>query len=289
MKITKILLAALAAIGLTSCLDSDGNDQTSTDNLYQVFNLVQDTQTGDIEVIPAVSYTMEFNFTKSTVNFAITGLQVSHSSPAYNVAEMNVKYSLNEKGEVVFNIPSMTNGVCTVTDLRFRYRMRNMGVNNIPVYDITYTVNNNYKVRAVQTATYYFGETETSILGTESVYTTDKTFYCVVFDPTSVKDGKMLTRLLMYNAKFAPKMPEMNLMLLDLYAELDLRGYTVEQDEAKVYTGSPQNPKEEPDYLVTGFTMSGSYANGVEFDYTSAGRFKSSAVCGFDFTDGLLN
>ncbi|MDE7153278.1 MAG: hypothetical protein K2O00_02385 [Muribaculaceae bacterium] len=288
MKITKFLLAALAVIGLTSCLDSDGNEQTRTDNLVQVFNLVEDTQSGKTQVVNGVSYTMEFNFTKQTINFAINGLQLSPTSPAYTLSAMNVKYEFNTKGEVLFTIPNMNNGVCTITNLKFRYRERSTGLQFIPVYDITYTVNGTYNVRAVQTSTFFFGETKTSIIGTEDLFTTDKTYYCVVFEPTSVKDGKVLTRLFMYNAKFAPKMPAMNLMLMELYSEMTKDGFTVDAPMAKVYTGSPQNPKEEPDYIVTNFTMEGDYANSVKFDYTAAGRFKSSAECGLDFTPGLL-
>lgn len=289
MKITKILLAIAIMLGFTSCLDSDGNDQTITTNLYEVFNVVEDTQKGTVEAVNGVSYEMEFNYNKKLVNLSINGLQLSQASPSYTVAAQNVSFSINEQDEIVINIPSMTNGSVTVTDFKMKIRRRMAGLNDISVFNITYKVNGGYNVRGVQKAIFYFGDTETTILGTPSVFQTDATYYAVTFDPTVRKDGKSQARLFMYDAKFAPKMPEMNLMLLELYADFTLDGYTISESSAKVYTGTVQNPKEEPDYAVTDFSLSGVFATGVEFEYTAAGRFKSSAKCGYTFTEGVLN
>lgn len=289
MKITKLLLGAVALLGLTSCLNDD-SEQIETTTLHQVFNCVEDTQNGNTEIVTGVSYTMEFNFTKGIVNLAINGLQVSQSTPSYTIAMRDIKYTLNDKGEIVINVPSATNGVVTVTDFKLKFRQRTMNYTvPIPVYDITYTVNSTYKVRAVQQSTFYFGKTTTTILGTESVFDTDKIYYCVTFDPTVRKEGRPQARFFMYDAQFAPKMPQMNLMLLELYADINVNGYSIDAPTAKVYTGTVQNPKEEPDYAVTDFNLEGMFSTGINFDYIAAGRFHSVGECGYNFTEGMLN
>lgn len=233
---------------------------------------------------------MELNYTTKLASVTINGLKLSQSSPSYSVTQQSVQFTLSDKGEIVLNVPSFTaaSGNVTVSDFKMNFRLRYMGINAIPVINMTYTVNGIYKVRTVQMSTFYFGDTETTIIGTESVFHTDATYYCVTFDPSVKKDDKIQARLFMYDAKFAPKMPEMNLMLLDLYADMDLTGYHVETESTKVYTGVVQNPKEEPDYAVTNLTMDGVFATGVDFDYTAAGRFMSKASCGYDFTEGVL-
>ncbi|MDE6266250.1 MAG: hypothetical protein K2M07_02740 [Muribaculaceae bacterium] len=289
MRIAKLFLTAVILLGLTSCLGDSDNEQIEKERIYQIFNVVEDTQKGTTEIVTGVAYQMEVNFTNMTMNLSISGLQVSQSAPAYNLEIQNVNFQINKQGEIVVNVPSVSNGAVTVSDFKFKKRMRSMGMEGIPVYDITYIVNGSYNVRSVQMSTFYFGQTETTIIGTESLFKTDETFYCVTFDPTVRKDGKPQARLFMYNAKFAPKMPEMNLMLLELYADFTVDGFTIKADEASVYTGTVQNPKEEPDYAVTDFDMIGKFSTGVEFEYTAAGRFHSSAKCGYDFTDGVLN
>lgn len=289
MKITNLLLAAAVMLGFTSCLGGD-SEQIETKTLYQVFNYVEDVQTGKGEIVTGTSYEMELNYTKGILNLSINGIQTSQSAPSYTVSISDIKYSFNEKGEMLINVPRASNGVITITDLKFKYRQRTINYSmSIPVFDITYTINDAYKVRSIQESTFYFGDTKTSIIGSPQEFKTDKSYYCVTFAPSTRVDGKPQARLFMYDAKFAPKMPEMNLMVLELYADFSLDGYTITAPTAKVYTGTVQNPKEEPDYAITNLNLTGKFSTGVEFDYTAAGRFNSSAVCGYDFTEGVLS
>ena len=289
MKISKFFIAAIAALSLTSCLGDSDNDQYYMAQLSDCINYVEDATTGEAYAIPNVKYNIEINITQSTATMIIDGIQVTPGGASYAVKLENVPCTYSQDGSVVISLPSYQNASISLTNFNFKMRPRYMGLEYIPVFDIRYTVNTNYNVRTFQQSICYFGNTNVSIKGSGASSTTDLTYYLVTFDKKTIDGTSLKANLHIYSAKFAEKMPEMDIMMFNIPANLNHDGFTLEAESAKVYTGNSSSPVEQPNYPVTNLVGTGIISSGLTLNFTAAGRFDLSAELGYEFTKGILD
>ncbi len=292
MKISKFLAAMLTVFSLTSCLSGGNDDQYYEASLYDCVNYVENTVSGDVNVTSGIKYNILINITKSTLNLTIDGLQLTQGGGTITAKLENLPCTYDNSGNIVVTVPSITSGSTTFSNFTFKMRQRYMTNTYIPVFDINYNVNGNYYVRTFQASTYYFGTTSVVVNDTPNATptTTDKTFYCVTFDKTTIGEGNNINaNLYIYSAKFADKMPQMDMMVFNIPAKLGRDGYNLSAETLKVYTGNKANPVEQPDYAITDFSATGTITNGLNIHFKSASRFILDAELGYAFTQGVLD
>ena len=289
MKISKFIIAAFAALSLTSCLGDTDNDQYYFAQLSDCINYVEDATTGEAYALTNAKYNIEINITKSTATLIIDGIQVTPGGAAYAIKLEQVPCTYAQDGSVTISLPSYQNASISLSNFYFSMRQRYMGMEYIPVFDIRYTVNANYNVRTFQNAICYFGNTSVSIKGSGASSTTDLTYYMLTFDKKTIKGTAINANLYIYSAKFAEKMPEMDIMMFNIPANLHYDGYTLAAETVKVYTGNSSSPVEQPDYGVTNLVGTGVITSGLTLNFTAAGIFDLSANLGYTFTQGIID
>lgn len=289
MKITKFLLSLLTVFTLTSCLGDDNNDQYYNAMLTECINYVENSASGEAYAITGSQYTMSINITQNTMDLTILGIQLTPGGASLSTKIEGIQCRYDSEGNLVANVSSHQGNGVTISDLTFKMRQRYLSpYEYIPVFDIHYVVNGVYYVRSFQNSICYFGSTRVLIKGTATTTATDRTYYFVTFDKTTITEGTNLTaKLYIYAAKFADKMPEMDMMIFNIPATLGPDGFTLAADNLKVYTGTVSNPIEQPDYGVTNFKATANIASGMNMTFTAANRFDLSATLGYDFTEGV--
>lgn len=290
MKIKNLLIATLAIFGLTSCLGGSNDDQHYIAALSDCINYVENTQSGDVNVTGGAKYSIDVNITQSTLDLVIDGVQLTPGGGSLVLNLKDIPCSYDKDGNLVASTLTYTSGSNTITNFSFKMRQRYLNATSyIPVFDVTFNINGSYFVRTFQSSTFYFGTTNVQVINTSTQTNTDKTFYTVTFDKTKIGEGSNVSaNLYIYSAKFADKMPKMDLMIFNIPAKLGRDGYTLAGDNLKVYTGTVTNPVEQPDYPVTGLTGTGIITKGLILNFTVASRFILSADLGYSFTEGVI-
>lgn len=161
MKISKAtLLAFAAAFAMTSCLDDDAPTQKVQYNLNYNVSLVTDTQAQDAAptLFDGAKYEFDFNVTASKVDVNVKDLQVSPSGARYTFTITDQKYTVDNEGFVQLSIPAVTVPTTTGSSVNVSsFKMRQSGAmvnatQSTVYYDISYTFNDRYDVRVIQTS-----------------------------------------------------------------------------------------------------------------------------------------
>lgn len=96
----------------------------------------------------------------------------------------------------------------------------------IPNVNITYTINNLFKIRAVQKENYYFGNTNVVSATDGSVYNNEEPIYKLKLNTVT-----MTADLYIKGAKFAKMMPAMDMDFKNIPFSVDFDGFKLLEDE----------------------------------------------------------
>lgn len=229
MKKLLLLFVAAMTMVLTSCSLNDDNDKnhfTVTYGYDDCFFQVTDLTDGSISYIKkpevAVQYTYYYG-DKVTCNAAIgiKGVPVSANETTYfEVNQMPVE--ITPKGTLLVSrdiLTSKTDANLSLHQFRLEWNERTYGQQNIPVVQLSFTVNNRYKVNLIAKNYYLFGKTSVNA----GEYTDKNTWYQVTIDPETMKAS-----VFMHDARFAQKMPAMDLNVPGVGIRLSPPNYTIE-------------------------------------------------------------
>ncbi len=302
MKILNYLFAAVLAIAFSSCLSS--NDKLITTTAFtsgQNGSFVEDLEKGTSRLIgTGGAYNLEINYTESTVNISVSGLQLIPGGSSYSFDIKDQKFTFDQTGSILVNIPNYidtrTNVVINNFSMRFLDRQVVLGSSSVanPAWAISFEVNQRFKVNVVQYTTYYFGKSDVTIIATGEKSETTEAFYCLALDSQSVDtDKNMVTgRLYMYNAQFASNMPKMNMVIKDIPVKVTSEGLVFDSASLKLYVNENT---EQPDYGVTDFygvvdfdakPDSENNMHNLDITFTCANRFLVRLDLGFIYKVG---
>lgn len=224
---------AAAALSMTSCLSNSSSDQKYTFGYGNTdcFNRVYDMDTQEYSITLNPTYSFVYNMSKGTLDVDMSNIKLGdsgYSGMSFKLSGMG--FSLGEdyfwktsakdvipygaSSSFVFNSFNL-NALPTRT-------IANMG---IPVYYMTYTVNNRYRVMVYPTQLVYFGSIAASDLNnnTDFSITDDKeSYYAVQINPE-----KMTAQLLVSGAQYKQGMNRYNFRVKDLPIELTTNGYVI--------------------------------------------------------------
>lgn len=260
MKFLKFFSILVVAAFMTSCLGSS-ESTTKEDFTGYCFNYVTDMSNGESEMTWGGTYTLDTNYTDGTSTLTIANLKVP-GSQSLSIQLPNLKYKFDEKGGVVIKEAALTSSYNgqrhTVTDLSFTLYRRYINTSYFPVLWLTFTVDSQYRVRVVYTPSSFVGTT--NVVGPDnSLYTSQKPYYCVAFDPTKSK-----ATLHVIGAKFADKMPALDMMFTDIPFTCSQTGFDMAKAELIPRIGNV----EYPDFKITDLKVSGNYEMGLMVEFT---------------------
>lgn len=295
-KIFGAALAALLLMPLASC--SNDNDPINTLSFtIPAYNLYTEIGSGDATVRRA-SYTFVTTYPANTVQFSTSAMPLPTGETAmFGTIEMPMNVSSvsfdNYRYEVVkFSAASATKTGVVVKDLNgeLNQGVYRPGVVMVPGYEEpllpggtqhvffgSYNLSDEWTVRTFWPDLTWRGATVTTYPGMDVPFTSDKIFYRVVMkrDDKDALTGK--ADVIFYNAKFAPKAPELTVLIQDLDLEFNANGYTVSGADiipSQVADGGKLQPV--PGFKFDNFklTVSGNLLTGATANYKVAGKYE---------------
>ncbi len=262
MKSLKVISALLLSVLMVSCL-KDGESTSKEDFSGYCFNYVSDMNNDKAEVTVGGTYLFEVNYTDGVATVTMGNLKLN-GSQSVSLQLENLAYKFDDKGGFVIDQPvvvSSYNGQHhTVSDFSFRLYRRYVGTYYFPAMWMTFVVDSQYRVRVIYTPSVYLGTTNV-VNPDNGLFTSTDPYYVVAIDPTKSKAA-----LHVLGAKFADRMPAMDMIFPDLPITCNMNTFTIEADEIVPRIGSV----EYPSFKITNLKVSGNYELGmkVEFDCT---------------------
>lgn len=164
MKIFKtIMLSIVATFALTSC-DTDNEQTVQYIYDYSVSYITDMNANSALGYqLDGAKYVMDFDLVNGNANVTIFGLALAPDTAPINLKIENATYKTTN-GATVINVPNATSvmgGTHSISNFKFSQTLKGIdNLNRIAVYySISFTVDNRYKVVAVQEEAYLPGST----------------------------------------------------------------------------------------------------------------------------------
>lgn len=272
-KILLIGAVAASSLALTSCSENSDNSSTTTVpiNAYNLF--VPSSGDGDVytglalyrSVITFPATTIQIgtdnmampgggNVSFSTINMPLASAMLSVDDEGREVIIFGDK-NPSDKGASVSNLSgSLTQAVYFPPNVTVPgYKLFIPG-NSLHYMVMQYDLNNEWNVRTFWPDMTFRGSTVTSYPGMEEAYSNNNIAYRVVMQ---LKDNAVTDKadVIFYNAKFAPKAPEITVVLKDLDLVFSDKGYTVEGKDVIPYTVEAGALQETPRFKFNTFDL----------------------------------
>lgn len=286
----KLLLPILSlGIMLASC-GTDVKDTTKTIS-YVASNLITPLDGSPAYATNCV-YSFHFNLTQGTASVATDNLIINNSAQTLTTDTVSITNRIYNSGEVIgINGAKgyLNNRATPVTDLNmvisslFYYDQTNApGITGIPLAYVTpkvigkYRIGNEYEVRTFSHDEFFAGKTVTTYPGAEGMETfeTEGMLYRVVIN---VKDNT--ADVVIYNAKFAPKAPELTgVILTGLKVAWGAAGYEISGTNLvpSIIEGYAATPNETYKFDSFSFSTTSDNLVSAKIDYSVAGRFQGA-------------
>lgn len=251
IKVLSLITIAFFALSLTSCLSSGHESFTYEKPLSgsQNFSYITDLSTGDEYIVgTGADYNFSFEATDHTLSIYATGLQLRSGAGSYTFRIDDISFKYDKFGAIAATQGTYTDPVnnVTISNLDLNYQQRSIGMMNMDVYTFTYTIDNRYKVRVIQTSTFYFGETEIKDINTSDVELNNKTvYYCVTFDPKTLEGTTIESSIWAYNILLpGQKDKALYEFAQPLKATFTADGYKLSAINAKIFKDNSKDPFE---------------------------------------------
>ena len=232
-KIGAILMAAAMSMSLVSCGDDDkeiidGGLLVFGVDPEEMFSYVYNEASGQANLYDNVGVTVATIRVKDAT-MIIENARFAEQMPAITFKLEDLINTPTYPYEYLINGENLTPMVgekamdnYEVDDLEFKVVMNIMGYNCPPAIKCAYTVNDMIKVRMLLKENGYTGDTNVKCEAAGTSFDNANTVYHVSLDPeTKQADLKI------YGAKFAERMPAMDMEFKDVPFEATLDGYTL--------------------------------------------------------------
>lgn len=256
--ISSTLLAGFAALALTSCLDNDTPTQTVIYNLSYNNSYVIDyvTPGAEPEFLPGAKYEFKFNITANTCIVSVEDLTLVDDGASYKFSLPETRYTVDTEGFVNLSIPAaevvIGNATLSISDFKLRQAGAIVDGNKQALYyDISYTVDNKYVVKVVQSNNIFNTRTVVTNLNDNSVQTIYTPYSGYSFNLKKNNAQVGISRLTVDGIFRA----EINFEGLN-YTPDRYMGFTFNADEIKA---TDYNGREIPNFKVTEFNSRLSY------------------------------
>ncbi|MCM1450274.1 MAG: hypothetical protein NC082_08015 [Clostridiales bacterium] len=279
MKILNILLLAVAALGLSSCLGDSSNSVKSDFSNYTM-TYVSDNVTGDTRLTKGATYKLSNNYDNGTITISVGNLQLPNGTfVSFDIKDQRIRY--NDKGGMILTLPSYAtqsgSQSHSLTNVDFTYYNRYYNGAQYPIFTLSFNIDDRYSARVIYTPAVYWGTTTVTDQDGK-IFTNEQlsTYYAVAFDPETRK-----ANFGAYGAKFAENMPAMNMIFPSIPFSLNLSSYNLSASELTPQIGGTPYPN----YKITDFSMTGTYDGTQYVSFTCTidteklkGTYRVSAV-----------
>lgn len=256
----KIFASLILGLLFTSCLGSSESTMTMTRQLLPTYNFsyITDLESNESSIIATGSTTsLSIDFGAQTCGMDVTGLQLRPGGASYSFSIEPTKYSFDRQGALTLNVPTYTDPVSgtKIDNLQLKMADRAIGTSGIPVWNISYRVDNKYDVVVVQNNIFVFGNSKFTD-SKDQEYSTDTPYYAIYFDNKTLDGKQMEGKVYIYNVQFSESMSQMSLSIDKVPFRFTESGFSGSASNLKVYNGSNI---EQTDLAVTDFSINGRY------------------------------
>lgn len=136
------------------------------------------------------------------------------------------------------------------------------------------------EVITVQKQKVYFGSTGVTNNAAATNFTSNTSYYVVTLNPETMK-----ATIDVYGAKFADKMPSMNMKFDGVIFNVSNLGYTLTCDELVPTIKEGEVDVPYPDYKITNLTGNAAFATGLKLQFNCMGVFTVQANLGYAMSE----
>lgn len=262
MKLINYLVALVFGVSLTSCL-GDASSTITQDYTPYTFNYITDQETNISSVCTDATFTIKTEQTTGLIDIDIKNLRLP-SGAFISLSLKNLSYTITEQGAQHISVPTCVSvaegGSHQITNFNLDLYLRYINSQAYYLLDCSYIVDSRYSVRVVFTPACYWGPTRvTDQDGNVYDNTNQTSFYGISYSP-----DKTRATIGCLNAKFADKMPAMNMNFENVPYTLTQYGFTLEASEITPTIGGVPFPS----YKITDLKVSGAYGGPVNISFT---------------------
>lgn len=263
----KIFASLILGVLFTSCLGDSGSTMTMTRQLLPAYNFsyITDRESNESSIIATGSTTsLSIDFNAQTCGVNVSGLMLRPGGASYSFTIDPAKFSYDRTGALVMNIPTYTDALSGTRIDNMSIRMLDRVVNGsgIPVWNLSYTIDNKYDVVVVQNNIFLFGDSRFTDEDGKA-YETNQPYYAVYFDNKTVSGTGVEGKVYMYNVQFSSSLQQTNLVIDKVPFRLTSTGFTASADNLKVFNS---NNTEQTDLAVTDFSINGRFKQEILMD-----------------------
>lgn len=272
-KLLLIGVVAASSLAITSCSGDSENRSTTTTpiNAYNLF--VPASGDGDVYTGLAL-YKFVTTFPEATIQLGVDNMTMpgggntSFSTISMPIASAMVSVDDSGREVIIFGDKNPGESGAKISNLsgsltQAVYFPPNVSVpgyklfipgNSLHYVLMQYELNNDWNVRTFWPDMTFRGSTVTSYPGMTEAYSNSNIAYRVVMH---LKDNALTDKadVIFYNAKFAPKAPEITVVLKDLDLVFSDKGYTVEGKDVIPYTVEAGALQETPRFKFNTFDL----------------------------------
>ncbi len=289
-------LISASAISLVSCDKETENSYTNTTPV-SAYNLYVSAAGDAVPSTGSALYKFTLKFPESTIqvsadNMALPGGSTSSFfTVGMNLASATIKVDETSREVIAFGADEATESGSAVSELsgyltQAAYLPPDITVpgyklfvpsNTLHYVVMQYALNDRWNVRTFWPDATFKGSTITSYPGMTEAYSNSNISYRIVMHLNEDKAVTDKADIIFYNAKFAPKAPEITVVLKNLYLEFNDRGYTVKGDDVIPYMVEAEDLQETPRFKFNKFDMrvTGDLTSAV-IEYQVADVYKGS-------------
>ncbi|MDE5682617.1 MAG: hypothetical protein K2I39_00210 [Muribaculaceae bacterium] len=204
-----ILVAALLAVGMSSCFGGD-DDTTRSASIMNCFASVESFADRQTTGFSGLSYDIKLNYTKGTAEVSINNFKLPDGTSYSSVKLSDMKFSINKEGWIEITQSSIlaeagdTDIQLSSVDIRLCDRPTSEG--SLLGFFARYVVDAKYSVLSASAKQVQFGKTTST--SSAGQYETTAVDYVLGFNAV---DGAV--NILMKNCRFVENMPAMNILL----------------------------------------------------------------------------
>ncbi|MBD5248132.1 MAG: hypothetical protein HDS54_08225 [Barnesiella sp.] len=189
MKILKTSLVALAAAFALSSCDSDGGKETVQYTYRNNVTYVNDVANNTSVATDAATYVVEYDFVSAKAKVEIKDLRLSENATPMNLLIQNASFGYSgETGSTIITLPNAVSVVGgethTISNFKLSQTVAYLNAlgGEVTYYSISFLLDNQYTVTAVQTAAVLPGTTIVANNDGNILETTSRPYYSYVLD-----------------------------------------------------------------------------------------------------------
>lgn len=274
MKVFKKLMGLVILLALVSCNENDTPVMKTVREYSQCFNFVENVASTKSFVSESPVYVIEQDFVAEKANVQVLKVKFAEGMPEINMTLQGLSFATNSTtgaleiigSDIVPLIDGQPYDQYMVTT--FKCEIKEYGMSYLPEINISYTINNVFRVTVIPTLTYYYGKTSVVNNTTQSLYENTSSVYGVRINPAT-----MTADVDIQQAQFAESMPSQNMKFENIPVSVYNYGYELSCDSVVPVIGKVPYPG----YKVTNLVGAVSFVSGMRLVFDCMDKFGVSA------------